>query len=169
MAFRPAGAEDSGSDEDGLILSDDGGGLTKDSRKSFYVMPAGAESDDDDEDLDFGSGNLVSSQIEIRSAQKIDKQSGRTNVSGGGGVKNVGKGRGVFQPKGRGRGGFPLQPPSFSNKRKTPERFDKLSFSAEGSTSLIGWKMVIGLQLASHACCIIATFNSDISFGHKCM
>ena len=56
MSFRPAGAEDSDSDDEGFYIGSihdsklNGGFKSRTGSRNFTAMPAGAESDDEDSD-----------------------------------------------------------------------------------------------------------------------
>ena len=139
MSFRPAGAEDSDSDDEGFYMGSihdsklNGGFKNKTgSRNNFNAMPAGAESDDEDSDsFDLGStlvNSVKSASTKFsgtRSANN-DGQLARTNdikFAPNSEKSGVGRGRGMVPPRGRGRGGFPRPSPNFSDKGKTARRF----------------------------------------------
>ena len=141
MSFRPAGAEDSDSDDEGFYIGSihdsklNGGFKSRTgSRNNFNAMPAGAESDDEDSDgFDLGSasGNSVKSASVKFSGTRTannDGQLTRTNdmkfaSNSMSEISGVGRGRGLLSPRGRGRGGFSRPSPTFSNKGKTSRRF----------------------------------------------
>lgn len=149
--YRPAGAEESDSSDDGFYMGSIHSGNDKysmngginnktasprnDSRNTSSAMPAGAEFDDEDSDgYEFGSVNSVKSapaQFNTTRTVNNDRQFGKTNdVNTSNPLSSslsettvTGRGRGLLQQKGRGRGGFPRPPPSFNNKGKSAKRF----------------------------------------------
>lgn len=141
MSFRPAGAEDSDSDDEGFYIGSihdsklNGGFKNKTgSRNNFTAMPAGAESDDEDSDgFDLGSTpvNSVKSATtkftgtrtahnDGQLAKTKDVKFAPNSLSE---TSGVGRGRGLLPQRGRGRGGFPRPSPTFNNKGKTARRF----------------------------------------------
>ncbi|KAL9973262.1 hypothetical protein ACROYT_G019691 [Oculina patagonica] len=141
MSFRPAGAEDSDSDDDGFYMgsihdSNMNGGFANgtDSRKNFVAMPAGAESDDEDSDgFEFSSApanSQKSTPTKVTGTHNANSErqylfAKNDNTSNSLSEKSgLGRGRGLLPQRGRGRGGFPRPPPSFNNvnKGKTSRR-----------------------------------------------
>ena len=141
MSFRPAGAEDSDSDDEGFYIGSihdsklNGGFKSRTgSRNNFTAMPAGAESDDEDSDcFDMGSASVnsgKSASVKFSGTRTANNDGQLTRTSD---VKltpnslsetsGVGRGRGLLSPRGRGRGGFSRPSPTFNNKGKTARRF----------------------------------------------
>lgn len=147
MSFRPAGAEDSDSDDEGFYMgssytingdrdkhngmnSDVNLNSTVDSQKNFVAMPAGAESDEDSKGLEFSSApvsSVSSSSGRTGGRKNFERQHAHKKTNDGpshsvAGATGLGRGRGQLQ-QGRGRGGFPKPPSSYSNRGKTTKRF----------------------------------------------
>ena len=144
MSFVPAGAEDSDSEDDGFYMGSsytsnsnhnkfgvrNGGDVNRSvsSSKGFTSMPAGAESDDEDSDgfevnsKPFNSVSSSASQTyEKKPYKNLNKSIDVVNFSHPSSAVAVG--RGQVQQRGRGRGGFPRPPASFSNRGKSARRF----------------------------------------------
>ena len=140
--YRPAGAEDSDTDDDGFYMGsihnmNDKFSMNGDinntdhSRNSFVAMPAGAESDDEDSD-GFEPGAAPANSMKAAAAKfnstrtvNNDRQVGKTNEVTSNSLSETsgpGRGRGLLPQRGRGRGGFPRPPPSFNSKGKSPRR-----------------------------------------------
>ena len=145
MSFVPAGAEDSDSEDDGFYMGSsytgnsnhnkfgmrNGGDMSRSvsSSKGFTTMPAGAESDDEDSDgfevnsTPFHSVSSTASQTyEKKPNMNLNKSNDVVSFSHTTSTVAVGKGQNIKQ-RGRGRGGFPRPPASFSNRGKPARRF----------------------------------------------
>lgn len=147
MSFHPAGAEDSDSDDEGFYMGssysvntdrdkrsmngDINLNSTVHSQKNLAAMPAGAESDEDSEGLEFHSAPVNAfppSSARSDGRKKFDRQREKAYKTNDGpsyimpGASGLGRGRGQLQQKGRGRGGFPRPPPSYTNREKTARR-----------------------------------------------
>lgn len=139
MSFRPAGAEDSDSDDEGFYIGSihdsklNGGFKSRTGSRNFTAMPAGAESDDEDSDgFDLGSTSVnsvksASAKFSGTRTANNDGQLTRTNdvkfpPKSSSETSGVGRGRGLLSPRGRGRGGFSRPSPTFNNKGKTARR-----------------------------------------------
>lgn len=140
MSFRPAGAEDSDSDDEGFYIGSihdsklNGGFKSRTGSRNFTAMPAGAESDDEDSDgFDLGSASVnsvksASAKFSGTRTANNDGQLTRTDdvkfpPKSSSETSGVGRGRGLLSPRGRGRGGFSRPSPTFNNKGKTARRF----------------------------------------------
>lgn len=142
MSFRPAGDEDSDSDDDGFYLGSNysvktdrdtvNNGINANKSVSppetFTAMPAGAELDEVyNEDFERSTTPKISvpstsSPIDGRKAQKKANKTS-DGISSSRQTSGVsGPGRGQIQPRGRGRGGFPKPPPSSGNRGKSTRR-----------------------------------------------
>lgn len=144
MSFVPAGAEDSDSEDDGFYMGSsytgnsnhnkfgmrNGGDMSRSvsSSKGFTTMPAGAESDDEDSDgfevnsTPFHSVSSTASQTyEKKPNMNLNKSNDVVSFSHTTSAVAVGKGQNIKQ-RGRGRGGFPRPPASFSNRGKPARR-----------------------------------------------
>ena len=143
MSFRPAGDEDSDSDDDGFYLGSNysvktdrdtvNNGINANKSVSppetFTAMPAGAELDEVyNEDFERSTTPKISvpstsSPIDGRKAQKKANKTS-DGISSSRQTSGVsGPGRGQIQPRGRGRGGFPKPPPSSGNRGKSTRRY----------------------------------------------
>lgn len=143
MSFRPAGAEESDSDDEGFYMGSihdnnmNGGFANKSnntaSRKNFVAMPAGAESDDEDSDgFEFNSvpvNSQTSTPAKVSGSQTANDNRqylfAKNEVTSNSlpDKSGPGRGRGLLPQRGRGRGGFPRPPLSYNiNKGKTTRR-----------------------------------------------
>ena len=150
MSFRPAGAEESDSDDEGFYMGSihdnnmNGGFANRSnntvSRKNFVAMPAGAESDDEDSDgFELNSvpvNSQTSTPAKVSGSQTANDNRqylfAKNEVTSNSlaDKSGPGRGRGLLPQRGRGRGGFPRPPLSYNtNKGKTTRRFNFFAFT----------------------------------------